>query len=207
MLKESITNISRSVRSNVLRFPYIEKVISSLSSSVVGSGLRGKTIIGTTTTQCFDALGNLCWSYQINGSMINFNLTCKTVSLVAPAWCAVGLNIDGHSMAPTEVFFLARLQNNTVVLEDRYNKKKHDPPVCINPQVSTNVIGNLATDGTLSAQWSRPLEVKGDGLITIVPGTSMNTIAAWAELKDQQINFCEMGWGKHSLVYSNTTTF
>lgn len=171
--------------------------------------IGGVTFRGTSkaTTQCFDVLGNLCLTHAVNGDFVNFTLTCKPVLFVQPAWCAFGLNIAGHSMGPSEVFFLSRLKNDTVIVEDRYNSGGHNPPVCITPQVSTFLSGNLDSDGTITGSWSRPLLVNGTGLITIVPGTSMNSIAAWAVLKDQQVNSCEMGWKEHASTYSSTTTF
>jgi len=173
----------------------------------ITTSFRGSPSTTGPTKQCFDILSNMCMTYEVNDNVVNFTLTCKSVLIVPPAWCAVGLAINGTGMSPAEVFWLSRLKNDTVVLEDRYNSAGHNAPACITPQVSTVIATNLDSDGTISASWSRPLVVNGTGLITITPGTEMNTIAAWAVLKDQQASSCEMGWGEHASTYRTTTKF
>jgi len=138
-----------------------------------------------------------------------FNATCKTTLLLQPGWCAFGLNAQGHSMAPAEVFWLSKLANGTVTLEDRYNAAGHAAPACVPAPVSTQLAGAAGADGSLSAAWSRPLAANGTGLVAIVPGTKMNVIAAWAvvDLFKSHTQPCEMGWKEHTTHYSGVATF
>ena len=111
-------------------------------------------------------------------------------------------------MAPAEVFWVSRLSNDTVTLEDRATPGGHGAPACTPVQVSRGS-GTLESDGTLTARWARPLTVNtnGTGLVNIVSGVKVNTIAAWAVKKDQQAAPCQMGWGEHATTFTATTVF
>ena len=39
------------------------------------------------TTQCFDPVADICWSYAVSGSSIVMNATCKTTLFLQPGWC------------------------------------------------------------------------------------------------------------------------
>jgi len=172
--------------------------------------LSGAAAAAAATTQCFDPVGDICWTYAVSGSTVTFNATCKTTLLLQPGWCAFGLNAQqGHSMAPAEVFWLSKLANGTVTLEDRYNAAGHAAPACVPAPVSTQLAGAAGADGSLSAAWSRPLAANGTGLVAIVPGTKMNVIAAWAvvDLFKSHAQPCEMGWNEHTTHYSGVATF
>lgn len=162
------------------------------------------------TTQCFDPIGDICWTYAVSGQTVQFNATCKTTLLLQPGWCAFALNAPGASgMAPAEVFWISKLANGTVVLEDRYNAAGHAAPACVPAPVTTQLAGAVAGDGSLTAAWSRPLAANGTGLVAIVPGVKMNVIAAWAvvDIFKSHASGCGMGWNEHTTHYSSSATF
>ena len=152
----------------------------------------------------------MCWTYTVSGEAITFNATCKTTLLLQPGWCAFGINQPGTSgMAPAEVFWISKLANGSVTVEDRYNANGHSAPACVPAPVSTQLAGAAAADGSISAVWSRPLTVNGTGLVSIVPGTKMNIIGAWAvvDIFKSHATACTMGWNEHTTKYSTTATF
>ena len=156
--------------------------------------------LGTPSSMCF---GNAtCWSWAVSGDMINFNATCGDGPSLG--WCAFGINLSGSNMAPAEVFWISHLSNGAVTIEDRFNPHKHDAPVCTK-QISTGA-GQQGNDGTLTAQWSRPLIASGEGLTSITPGKTVSVIAAWGTLDGQASKSCET-WDKHVQHWSGTTTF
>ena len=102
-------------------------------------------------------------------------------------------------MAPAEVFWVSKLGNNSVTVEDRYNADGHAAPACVPTPISTQLSGSVASDGSISASWSRPLAVNGTGLVSIVPGVQVNVIAAWAVVDVfKGKSSCEMGWTEHT---------
>jgi hypothetical protein len=136
-------------------------------------------------------------------------MVCKPVVFVQPAWCAVGLNINGSTgMAPAEVFWVSVLKNNSVSVESRLNPGGHTPPSCLTPQLSTPGASSVDASGTITATWTRPLSAAGTfGYVDIVPGNKQDTVAAWAVKKDQQDGECMMGWGEHASTYKNSATW
>lgn len=111
-------------------------------------------------------------------------------------------------MAPAEVFWLSKIANGSVTVEDRYNANGHSAPACLPAPVSTQLSGSVSSDGSISATWSRPLAVNGTGLVAITPGTKMSVIAAWAVVDVFKAHTpCEMGWNEHTTHYASSATF
>ena len=109
-------------------------------------------------------------------------------------------------MGNAEVFFIAALTNNTVSLEDRFNPKGHDSPVCVE-QVSTQLAGSITSSGSLTATWTRPLAASGQGLTPIAAGQKFRAIAAWGPQKDRQAKPCAAGWPEHKSTGNAEVTF
>ena len=158
---------------------------------------------------CFDLFGTLCIQASVDASAgtVTFNATCAQSLFENPGWCAFGLSLAGSSsMGNAEVFFIAHYANDTVAVEDRFNPKGHDAPVCVAP-VSQLVAGAALPSGALTATWTRKLNVSGTGVMPIAPGQSVHAIAAWGPQKDRQAASCAGGWPEHSQTGKATLTF
>ena len=158
---------------------------------------------------CFDIFETMCIEHEIDATAgtVTFNATCTQALFQDPGWCAFGLSLSGSSsMGNAEVFWISLLSTGQVSVEDRFNPKGHDSPVCVQ-QVSKGAGAVDGATGALTATWTRPLNVSGTGLAPIASGQSFHAISAWAGRKSQQATACAAGWPEHSATGSATLKF
>ena len=158
---------------------------------------------------CFDLFGSMCIQHSVDATAgsVTFNATCTPYLFANPGWCAFGLSLSGsNSMGNAEVFFIAHLTNGTVSVEDRFNPKGHESPICV-PAVSQVISSAVLPNGALTAVWTRKLSASGQGVAPIAPGQSFHAIAAWGSEKNRQAAPCARGWPEHSHTGDATLKF
>ena len=162
----------------------------------------------TSAVECFGPFNIMCWQHttDVTAGTITFNATCTDALFAKVAFCAFGLSLSGSSsMGNAEVFWVSVLSNGVVSVEDRFNPKGHDAPVCVTQQSKGNGSVDPKT-GIVTATWVRPLNATGEGFASISSGSSFRTIAAWGT-SSQQATPCQMGWHEHKYTGSGSTTF
>jgi len=135
-------------------------------------------------SHCFDgALAHtVCFNSSVADGNITFSMTCSPFGLVdRTGWCALGLPYTGTSMGPAEVFWLSALSNGAPSFEDRVNPGGHAASVCAPAQLSHVLAAAADASGTLTATWTRPLELAPTaGYVNISEGAPRAVIAAWS---------------------------
>jgi hypothetical protein len=158
---------------------------------------------------CFDIWGTMCLQADIDttAGTVTFNATCTQATFENPGWCAFGLSLAGStSMGNAEVFFIAKMANGTVTVEDRFNPHGHSYPECV-PAVSQLVTSAALPNGAITATWTRKLAASGQGVAPIAPGQSFRAISAWGQDKNRQSTACSQGWSEHKSTGSATLKF
>lgn len=177
-------------------------------SVTASKNLRSQT--SASAINCYGPFDIMCLQHttDVAAGTITFNATCTEALFEKVGYCAFGLSLAGSSsMGNAEVFFVSVLSNGVVSVEDRFNPKGHDAPVCVTQQlIGASGSVNSAT-GVVTAKWTRPLNATGSGYASITSGATLHTIAAWGSASHQQATPCQTGWSKHSYTGSGTTTF
>lgn len=152
----------------------------------------------------------MCWQHTTDtaAGTVTFNATCTEAFFEKVGWCAFGLSLaNSGSMGNAEVFFVSVLSSGVVSIEDRFNPKGHDAPICVT-QSLTGASGAVSSaNGAVTAKWTRPLNASGSGYASITPGATLRMIAAWGSASRQEATPCQTGWKEHSYTGSGSTTF
>jgi len=152
----------------------------------------------------------MCWQHTTDtaAGTVTFNATCTEAYFQKVGWCAFGLSLaNSGSMGNAEVFFVSVLSSGVVSIEDRFNPKGHDAPICVT-QSLTGASGAVSSaNGAVTAKWTRPLNATGSGYANITPGSTLRMIAAWGSASRQEATPCQTGWKEHSYTGSGSTTF
>jgi len=98
--KLEVTKYLKHVRPSCVEVP--TRLPPQMMRAVLFVSLLGAAVSSELTTQCFDPVADMCWSYAVSGSTVTFNATCKTTLFLQPGWSVHATRRNTASVARRE---------------------------------------------------------------------------------------------------------